>query len=109
MVNVKQLKQDLEHAPSWVCSSFEDLDDITWTWQQMYKALINAHAPFRAVKVTRNSLPWVDRSIRKEMNKSFKLLKRCKGSLDTVDYWLKYKAQRNRVNTLLRKAEAMEG
>ena len=55
----------------------------TWTWQQMYKDLINTHAPFRTAKVRRNSLPWVDRSIRKEMNKIFKLLKRCKGSPDT--------------------------
>ena len=35
-VNVKQLKHDFEHAPWWICSSFDNLDDITWSWQQMY-------------------------------------------------------------------------
>ena len=100
------LNMTLNMLPGGFAPPFDNLDNITWAWQQMYKDLINTHAPFRTAKVRQNSLPWVDRSIRKEMNTKFKLLKRCKGSPDTVYYWLEYKAQRNKVNKVLKKAEA---
>lgn len=36
MENPNDFKHDLESAPWWVCSTFDDIDDITWAWDCMY-------------------------------------------------------------------------
>ncbi|CAH3137642.1 unnamed protein product, partial [Pocillopora meandrina] len=78
--NPKDFKHDLESAPWWVCSTFEDLDDITWAWNCMYNIIASSHIPLRKAKVRKNSLPWMNSEIRKEMNKRYKLLKACDGT-----------------------------
>ena len=57
--NPKDFKHDLESAPWWVCSTFEDLDDITWAWNCMYNVIANNHIPLRKAKVRKHSLPWM--------------------------------------------------
>ena len=104
-VDESQLKEDLEHAPWWACLTFEDVDDISWAWEVMFKDIINDHATTRQVKIKRNSLPWMTSAIRKEMNKRYKLLKLCDGSPQTANYWTEYKKIRNKVSKMLKKAE----
>lgn len=57
--NPEDFKHDLESAPWWVCSTFEDLDDITWAWNCMYNVIANSHIPLRKAKVRKHSLPWM--------------------------------------------------
>ena len=33
--NEADFKHELENAPWWVCSVFDNLDDITWAWESM--------------------------------------------------------------------------
>ena len=104
--NPKDFKHDLESAPWWVCSTFEDLDDITWAWNCMYDEIANNHITLRKAKVRKHSLPWMNSEIRKEMNKRYKLLKACDGTPSTNNLWADYKSSRNKVSKMLRCAEA---
>ena len=104
--NPKDFKHDLESAPWWVCSTFEDLDDITWAWNCMYNVIANNHIPLRKAKVRKHSPPWMNSEIRKEMNKRYKLLKACDGTPSTNNLWADYKSSRNKVSKMLRCAEA---
>ena len=103
--NPKVFKHDLESAPWWVCSTFEDVDDITWAWNYMYNEIANNHITLRKAKVRKHSLPWMNSEIRKEMNKRYKLLKACDGTPSTNNLWADYKSSRNKVSKMLRRAE----
>ena len=84
MKNPNDLKHDLESAPWLVCSTFDDLDDITWAWDCMYNDIVKSHVTSRkAAKVRKCSLPWMNGEIQKEMNKRYKLLKGCDGTSST--------------------------
>ena len=100
-----QLKKDIEDFPWWICSTFEDINDTTWAWDHSFKNIVNSHVPLREVKIKQDSLPWVNRDIRREMNTRFKLLKSFKGPQSSSHLWNKYKESRNKVTYLLRKAE----
>ena len=104
-VNEKQLQEDLEYAPWWACLTFQDIDDMAWAWEVMYKDIINSHATTRQVKIKQNSLPWMNSTIRKQMNKRYKLLKLCDGTPTTANHWKEYKTIRNRISKLMKKAE----
>ena len=106
MKNPNDLKHDLESAPWWVCSTFDDIDDITWAWDCMYNDIVKSHVTLRKAKVRKCSLPWMNGEIRKEMNKRYKLLKGCDGTSSTQKTWADYKAARNKVTKMLHSAEA---
>lgn len=86
--NIDQPTQDIEDFPWWICSTFDDINDTTWAWEHSFKNIVNSHmipyAPLRHVKVERNSLIWVNRDIRKEMNVRVKLLKSWTGSQSSI-------------------------
>ena len=103
--NPRPLQNDLENAPWWICSIFEDTDDVAWAWESLFKDVVDSHVPNRLVKVKQCSLPWMNSEIRKAMNKRYKLLKLCDGTAATKKYWKEYKLIRNKVTTLLRSAE----
>ena len=106
MKNPNDLKHDLESAPWWVCSTFDDIDDITWAWDCMYNDIVKSHVTSRKAKVRKCSLPWMNGEIQKEMNKRHKLLKGCEGTSSTQKTWADYKAARNKVTKMLHSAEA---
>jgi len=81
MENLNDFKHDLEGAPWWVCSTFDDIDDITWAWDRMYNDIVKSQVTSRKAKVRKCSLPWMNGEIQKEMNKRYKLLKACDGTL----------------------------
>ena len=45
--NPNDLKHDLESAPWWVCSTF---DDITWAWDCMYSDIVKSHVTLHKAK-----------------------------------------------------------
>ena len=104
-LDVRQLKSDFDQAPWHLTGLFDDIDDIVDTWQYLYNEILHHHLPLRNVKIRAKSLPWINTSIRKEMNKRYKLLKKAKSSGDP-ETWRRYKPKRYEVKKLLKSAEA---
>lgn len=52
-----------------VIEAFDDPDDITWTWETLYKDIVNDHISLRRVEIGSDSLPWINSHILKTMNK----------------------------------------
>ena len=75
-------------------SLFDDIDDCHFTWNYSYNDIIDHHLPSRKAKIRSKSLPWTDSSIRRGMNKRFKLLNEAKASGDPVK-WSQYRKKRN--------------
>ena len=59
----------------WVCSTFEDVDDVTHAWSTMYDGIVTEYNNKRKAKIRTNALPWVDTCIRKLMNGRYELFK----------------------------------
>ena len=104
-VNVDRLKHDFSTAPWSAIEAFEDVDDVAWAWETLYKDIISEHIPQRRVKTRSDNLPWMNSHIRKIMNKRYKVLKRAKQTR-SAEHWAEYKKLRNQVTKLLRESEA---
>ena len=102
----KSLQKDLHDVPWWVTSLFDDIDDVTHAWELLFKDVLDTHIPTRTAKIRKESLPWVTGEIRKEMNKRYKLLRKCDGTRNTSAFWEEYKRTRNKVTKMLREAES---
>ena len=105
-LNLNDLESEFERAPWDICNTFDDMDDITWAWEHLYKDILNDHLTVRKVKIRTNSLPWMNSTLRKEMNLRYKLLKRAQNYPKENNIWLKYRKQRNYVTYLSRKTKA---
>ena len=88
-----------------VIEAFDDRDNITWTWETLYKDIVNDHISLRRVKICSDSLPWINSHILKTMNKCYNILKQAKETR-SKELWDEYKKLRNEVTRLLREAEA---
>ena len=82
---------------------FNDIDDQVWAWEHLYQN-IKQHISTRKVRSGEHKLPWINRSIRKEQNKRYELLKEYKTHKDK-DIWKRYKNSRNTVKKMIRHAE----
>ena len=89
-----------------MCTTFEDIDDIAWSWEIIYKDIESYHIKKRKARVRSESLPWVDGNIRKLINQKYKLLRSCDGTDNTSGTWPEYQKVKNKENKLMRKAEA---
>ena len=105
LLDVRHLKSDFDQAPWHLTQLFDDIDDSVDTWQYLYNEIIHHHLPLRDVKIRAKSLPWINTSIRKEMNKRYNFLKKAKSSGDP-ETWKLYKQKRYEVKKLLKSAEA---
>ena len=79
-LNVSDFSADIETAPCWICTTFQDIDDIAWSWEIMYKDIESYHIKKRKARVRSEPLPWVNGNIRKLMNQRYKLLRSCDGT-----------------------------
>ena len=105
-LNFKAYKIDIEAAPWWISTIFDYVYDITWCWQAMYKEVKDSHINGGKAKIRTDSLPWVNREIRKLMNQRYKLLKKCKGTPRTSREWQEYKRFKNYITKTMRKTES---
>ena len=105
-VDLDSLKSDFAAAPWSICNVFDDLDDATWAWECLYKDIMKSHVHARRVKIRRGSLPWMNSSIRKELNKRYKLLLKAQQTPKGSQAWTDYKKARNHCTNLLRSAES---
>ena len=104
-VNITALQHEFATAPWNICDIFDDIDDSVWAWETLYNYIIDHHIPIRKVKIRSNSLPWMSSSLRKEMNKRYKLLTLAQNTPKGSNEWSTYKKQRNLCTKLLRTAE----
>ena len=101
-VNIVQLKKDLEQVPWNIIELFDDIDDILWCWQSLFKYEISQHVKTRKVKVRSNNLPWMTGEIRKALNDRYKLLLKARKTPRNSQEWLNYKRKRNQCTNLIR-------
>ena len=105
-VDLDLLRTDFAAAPWSICNVFDDLDDATWAWECLYKDIMKSHIHARRVKIRSGSLPWMNSSIRKELDKRYKLLLKAQQTPKGSQAWIDYKKARNYCNKLLRSAES---
>ena len=105
LLDTQQLRSDFDQAPWHITGLFDDIDDSVYAWQYLYNEILHYHLPPRDVRIRDKSLPWINTSTRKEMNKRYKLLKKAKSSGDP-ELWSLYKQKRLEVKKLLKNAEA---
>ena len=70
----------------------------------MFKSILDNHIKKRIVKVRDRSLPWMNKEIRKAMNRRYKYLREGHVNSGNNELWCRYKQQRNKVKAMLRKA-----
>ena len=91
---ITALQHEFATAPWNICDIFDDIDDSVWVWETLYNYIIDHHIPIRKVKIRSNSLPWMSSSLRKEMNKRYKLLTLTQNTPKGSNEWSTYKNQR---------------
>ena len=96
--------EDLNSVPWFILDLFDDVDDKVLAFNSLFGGVLDCHAPMKTVRVKKNCAPWISRSIRKEMDKRNKQLRRFLGSR-LPSAWNEYKCQRNLVVNLQRKAK----
>ena len=94
---------DLRAVPWDSAYVFEEIDDIWSHWENLFKNVVDIHAPIKRRSLRNNNLPWIDLSIQRQIrvrNRLYKLFRR----LPTNENWIAYKSQRNKVTALKRRA-----
>ena len=105
-VDINALQQDFEYIPWSVLETFEDIDDVVWSWNTLYNEVIQSHIKTRKFKVRAESNPWMTGKLRKEMNKRYRLLQKAKKTQKGSLEWQQYKSARNMCTKMLRNAES---
>ena len=100
------MKKDVQNTPWQICDIFNDVDDIVYAWETLYKSILDDHIKERKVKVRTASHPWMNSSLRKQMNLRFKLLQAAQKTKKGSHEWKLYRKARNHCTKLLRLAEA---
>ena len=103
--NAANFKADIEKIPFHILEIFHHKDDALWEWELLFKDICNAHAPFKDVKVRSMSAPWINNTIRHNMNRRFKLFKEANRTKDPSK-WAAYKKLRNEITADIRRAKA---
>ena len=94
---------DLKSIPWDSSYIFDNVNDIWAHWENLYKQVLDKHAPVKQIRLRANQLPWITPLIQKEMrlrNRLYKTFRR----VPTDANWNNYKNQRNKVTKLKRKA-----
>ena len=97
-VDVSALRHEFASTPWNICDIFDDIDDSVWAWETRCKYTINHHISLRKVNVRSNNLSWMNSSLRKGMNKRYKLLTQAQNTPKGSVQWSNYQKQRNAQN-----------
>ena len=62
--NTENFKADMEQTPFYIASVFNDMDDILWARNQLFRGVCDSHAPLKEIKVQSVSSPWINNTIR---------------------------------------------
>ena len=102
--NKSEFKEDLSRAPWSLMDMFQSPDDKLMVLESLLLDVLDLHAPVRAIRVKKNPAPWIDKTIRDDMDLRNKYLKRFRSSRSSLD-WESYRHQRNLVCRKQREAK----
>ena len=103
-LNVTEFNEDMSRLPRSILEVFDDVNDKLMAFESLFSDILDLHAPLKSVRIKKNPAPWISRSIRDDMDKKNKLLKRfCLHR--TPENWESYRAQRNLVTARQRLAK----
>ena len=83
---------------------FDDPADKVEAFNLLFTVILDLHAPVKTVRVKKNPTPWIDKNIRKEMDRRDRLYRFYRRNPSSASRDI-FKAQRNRVVWLQRKAK----
>lgn len=82
---------------------YDNIDD-TWShWSDLYKQILDDHAPVKRIKLRNNQLPWISPDIQMQIRKRNRLYKKFRRTPTDLN-WSNYKVQRKRVTALKKRA-----
>ena len=102
--NKSMFAKEIEETPWSVCSTFENPDDHYQAWLTLFNDICDKYAPYREIKIRRQSLPWITPQIRHLMNDRYKTLLKAKRT-NNHELWIKYRKLRNTVTQEVRSAK----
>ena len=84
---------------------FDDIDDIYWAWENLYKSVLDYHAPMKIKKVRKSfgQSKFITSDIRKAIRYR-NALKRKYNKSKTKENWEAYRGMRNHIVTMRRKS-----
>ena len=94
--NEKKYHEDLSYTPFHVSDIFDTVEDQYWFCQQMFKNVIDDHAPIKHRIVKHNQAPYMNSELRKAINVR-NMLRRRYDKCKNKHNWENYKLQRNNV------------
>lgn len=72
-VDLDLLRMDFVVVLWSICNVFDNLDDVIWVWEYLYKDIMKFYFYVWWVKIRRGGLFWMNFFICKELNKCYKL------------------------------------
>lgn len=93
---------DLSEIPWGSAYCFSDVYDVWDHWSELFKDVLDRHAPIKKKWVRGNQLPWITPQIQHEIALRNRLFKRYRKN-PTDNTWIACKQQRNKVTSLKRK------
>ena len=70
-----KFRYDIQTAPFYISSVFDDEDDVFWAWKHLFNNICDEHAALKEVRIRSRSTPWITNTIRCKMNQRYKLFK----------------------------------
>ena len=67
---------DLSRAPWDSSYIYDNIDDIWSHWSDLYKQILEDHAPVKRIKLSNNQLPWISPDIQMQIRKRNRLYKK---------------------------------
>ena len=103
-MNEESFLNDLYNAPRKDVEVFDDVNDAVDLWQNMFSNIIDKHIPKKSKRIKANPTPWFNRDIKRHLSTRDYLHRKALKSNNSSD-WVDFKAYRNKVTNIIRKAK----
>ena len=80
LIESSAFNEDLIAVPWFLLNLFDDVDDKVFAFNSLFGGVLDCHVPMKTMRVKKICAPWISRTIRKEMDKRNKLLRKFLGS-----------------------------
>ena len=96
--------QELSRIPWYITTQCMNPNDSWHIWESFFQEALDKHAPLIHKSLRQNSVPWINSKVKKLIRSRDFHKKRAKKYNSQV-HWDKYKSERNKVNSELKKAK----
>ena len=101
--NEESFLNDLYNAPWKDVEVFDDVNDAVDLWQNIFGNIVDKHIPKKSKRIKANPTPWLNRDIKRHLSTRDYLHRKALKSNNSSD-WDDFKAYRNKVTNIIRKA-----